>query len=57
MFIVNNKSSEKMSERRIYGSIRPEVFSKKGVFRNFLKFTGKHLCQSLFFIKVVGLSL
>ena len=28
---------------------------KKGVLRNFLKFTGKHLCQSLFFNKVVGL--
>ena len=26
-----------------------------GVFRNFAKFTGKHLCQSLFFIKVAGL--
>ena len=28
---------------------------KKGVFRNFAKFIGKHLCQSLFFNKVVGL--
>ena len=26
--------------------------SKKGVLRNFTKFTGKHLCQSLFFDKV-----
>ena len=25
----------------------PEVFYKKGVFRNFTKFTGKHQCQSL----------
>ena len=25
---------------------------KKGVLRNFAKFTGKHLCQSLFFDKV-----
>ena len=33
----------------------PEVFYKKGVFRNFTKFTGKHLCQSLFFNKVAGL--
>ena len=31
------------------GSSRPEVFCKKVVFRNFAKFTGKHLCQSLFF--------
>ena len=33
-----------------YGS-RPEVFCKKGALRNFTKFTGKHLCQSLFFNK------
>ena len=33
----------------------PEVFYKKGVLRNFAKFTGKHLCQSLFFNKVAGL--
>ena len=28
---------------------------KKGVLRNFAKFTGKHLCQSVFFNKVAGL--
>ena len=33
----------------------PEMFCKKGVLRNFAKYTGKHLCQSLFFDKVVGL--
>ena len=27
---------------------------RKGVLRNFAKFTGKHLCQSLFFNKVAG---
>ena len=27
---------------------------KKSVLRNFTKFTGKHLCQSLFFNKVAG---
>ena len=27
---------------------------KKGVLRNFAKFTGKHLCQNLFFNKVAG---
>ena len=36
-------------------SSRTEVFCKKGVLRNFAKFTGKHLCQSLFFNKVAGL--
>ena len=30
---------------------------KKVVLRNFTKFTGKHLCQSLFFNKVPGLGL
>ena len=36
-----------------YRSSRPELFCKKGVFRNFAKLTGKHLCQSLFFNEVV----
>ena len=35
---------------------RPEVFCKKSVLRNFAKFTGKHLCQGLFFNRVAGLS-
>ena len=35
-------------------SSRPDVFYEKGVLRNFAKFTGKHLCQSLFFNKVAG---
>ena len=30
----------------------PEVFYKKDVLENFAKYTGKHLCQSLFFDKV-----
>ena len=37
-----------------YRNSRPEVFCKKGVLRNFTKFTGNHLCQSLFFNKVAG---
>ena len=36
-------------------SSHPEVFCKKGVLRNFAKFTGKHLCQRPFFNKVVAL--
>ena len=28
---------------------------KKGILKNFAKFTGKHLCQGLFFSKVAGL--
>ena len=38
-----------------YRSSRPEVFCKKGVLKILAKFTGKHLCQSLFFNKVAGL--
>ena len=34
---------------------RPEVSVRKGVFRTFAKFAGKHLYQSLFFNKVTGL--
>ena len=33
----------------------PEVFCKKSVLRNFIKFTEKHLRNSQLFIKVVGL--
>ena len=42
------------SSRLLLRSNCPEVFYKKGVLRNFDKFTGKHLCQSLFFNKVAG---
>ena len=31
------------------------MFCRKGVLKNFEKFTGKHLCQSLLFNKVAGL--
>ena len=34
-------------------SNRPEVLCKKDVLRNFAKFTGEHLCQSLFPVKLV----
>ena len=33
----------------------PGVFYKKGIFRNFAKFRGKHLFQGLFFNKVGSL--
>ena len=39
----------------LFRSSRPELFCRKGALRNFAKFTGKHLCQSLFFDKVEGL--
>ena len=37
----------------IYRSSCPEVFCKKEPPRNFAKFTGKHLCQSLLFNKLL----
>ena len=44
---INNK---KVIKRR---RSRPEVFCKKGVVRNFAKFTRKRLYQSLFLMKQV----
>ena len=35
-----------------YRSSGPEVFYKEGLLRDFPKFTGKHLYQSLFFNKI-----
>ena len=49
------KSSDKSLFWHVFRSSRPEVFCKKGVLSNFTKFTGKHLCQRLFFNKVAGL--
>ena len=56
----------KLFRRDTYGCLFQNIFSinrsshqscsiKNGVHRNFTKFTGKHLCQSLFFNKVTGL--
>ena len=39
----------------IFRSSHRRFSVKKGVLRNFTKFMGKHLCQSLFFNKVAGL--
>ena len=38
------------------GSSSPDVFCKNDVLRNFAKFRGKHLCQSLFFNEVARLA-
>ena len=48
-------TSKRITHTAIVRSTRPEVFCKKGVLRNFTKFTGKHLRQSLFFNKVAHL--
>ena len=57
LIIVNNFFWDWIKEIRVIKyetnrSIRQEVFYEKGVLRNFTKFTGKHLCQSLFLIKL-----
>ena len=60
--VLNTPTSHKLStyyynadvckDPNDYRSSRSEVFCKKRVLKNFEKFTGKHLCQSLFFNKV-----
>ena len=39
---------------KIIEAVAQRCSVKKGVPRSFAKFTGQHLCQSLFFNKVVG---
>ena len=55
----NNKFNKTVRESEMLAktlgithSMRPEVFCIKVVLRNYAKFTGKYLCQSLFFNKV-----
>ena len=43
-----------LSSKKVRSSC-PEVLCKKGVLRNFVKFTGKYLCQGLIFNKVAGI--
>ena len=51
-----SKNSENWNgQREKIRSSRPKVFCKKCVLRIFTKFTGKHLCQSLFLIKLQAL--
>ena len=39
----------------LFRSSHPEVFCVKGFLKNVAKFTGKQLCQGLFFNKVAAL--
>ena len=50
--ILNTRVSVK---GRLFRSGHRSCSVKKDVLRNFAKFTGKHLCQRLFFNKVAGL--
>ena len=47
--------SRKILKTSTHRSSHPEIFCKKGVLKNFAKFTGKHLCQCLVFNTVAGL--
>ena len=47
-------SYDKVAQHSAIRSSHPEVFCKKDVLKNIAKFTGKHLCQSLFFNKVTA---
>ena len=44
-----------ISEVVVQRSSRPEVFSPKGILKNFAKLRGKHLCYTLFFNKAADL--
>ena len=49
------KDEEHWQKRALQRGHSSEAAAKKGVFKNFSKFSRKHLCQSLFFNKVAGL--
>ena len=52
-----NKKKEQLYQKKSTNSRSSQrrCSVRKGALRNFGKFTGKHLCQSLFFNKVAGL--
>ena len=49
---ISKNSENRNGQREKMGCSRPKVFCKNCIFRIFTKFTGKHLCQSLFLIKL-----
>ena len=55
IIIINKRIAKLLVVLLKYRSSRPEMFCKKGVLRNLTKFTGKQLCQNLFFNNVAGL--
>ena len=64
IFNICNSLNFSQDDENILCSFKSVSFSevvwrcslKKGVLRNFAKFTGKHLCQSLFFNKIAGIA-
>ena len=53
--IINSGVAFENRNVALHRTSRLDVFSRKGVLRNFANFTGKHLCQSFFFNKVANL--
>ena len=54
MLVAHNGRHIGTTLEKLKSDSRPKVFCKKGALRNFVKFTGKHLYQRLFFNKVAG---
>ena len=52
---MNFSVNQLLHQQALLRSSRPDVFCKIDVLRNFSKFTGKYICQSLYFKKVAGL--
>ena len=50
--VCHQELKNKKLLKKLLRSSRPDVFCEKGVLKYFAKFTGKHLCQSLFLIKL-----
>ena len=55
IFLSSSQRPVQNYQKRVYRSSRLDVVYKKGLLKNFAKFTGKHLCQSPFFNRVAGL--
>ena len=54
VYLIVLFSENKSEYFKIVRSSRSEVFCKKGFLKNFAKFTGKHLCESLFFNNIAS---
>ena len=51
---LTNQQTRSTLKIKAFRRSHPKSSVKKAVFENFLKFTGKHLCQNFFFNKVAG---
>ena len=54
LFLFPAKFESSNNSQGVRSSL-PKLFCEKGVLKNFAKFTGKHVCQSLFFNEVADL--